>query len=49
MRQKRQVRFRFYDNLQQVLLNDGTANSSNIDVLCNWQITFIVTPIKKNM
>ena len=46
MRQKRQIRFRFYNNLQQVLINDGSADSSNIDALCTWQMSFIVTPIK---
>ena len=44
MRQKRPVRFRFYNNLLQPLSNNTI--DSTIDVLCTWQMTFIVTPIK---
>jgi len=47
MRQERPIRVRFYDSLQQVLLNDGTPGSSVINILCTWQMTFIVTPIIK--
>jgi hypothetical protein len=46
MRQQRQIRVRFYDNLQQVLVSNGDVGDSVVNILCTWQMTFIVTPIK---
>jgi hypothetical protein len=47
MRQKRPIRVRFYDNLQHVLVSNGDPGDSIVDILCTWQMTFIVTPLLK--